>query len=84
MAITRTELQHENELLRIANADKTPTSAQSLNLHLGFLFSSPLILKVQSGNRDVYQQIPQLSYIAESKLIKAAAQQSGRHIRFLR
>jgi hypothetical protein len=27
VAITRTELQHENELLRIANADKTPTSA---------------------------------------------------------
>jgi hypothetical protein len=39
---------------------------------------------MQSGNREVYQKIPLLSYIAESKLIKAAAQQSGHHIRFLR
>ena len=53
-------------------------------LHLGFMFSSPLILKVHNGSREVYQQIPQLSYIAESNLIKDAAKNSGRKINFIR
>ena len=53
-------------------------------LHLGFLFSSPLILKSKSGNREIFQQIPLLSFGAESNLIKEAALQSGKNIKFLR
>lgn len=50
-------------------------------LHVGFLFSSPMILRGNTSSKDML--IPALDFESESKEILAAASESKRDIRFL-
>ena len=50
-------------------------------LHIGFLFSSPMILRGNTSSKDML--IPQLDFESESKEILAAANESKSTVRFL-
>lgn len=52
---SKSELLKENQLLRQKASNSIEEIQNTDKLHLGFLFSSPLILKSKSGNKEVYQ-----------------------------